>query len=186
MKNLKIASLVIALPLFIGQLSFAQDSSSDINIAIDGSREILEKQLDVPLSVPSAYQMGFERATGVPASIPSAVSNFIENVGGAAGLSEATIDAITGPVGAFLAASGESSTAGPDLDEVDPNYVPGANDENATQNFLQQLQAQQDAQSQFDELYMRSLHNQLSKAATAPSGPSISPNYNHVFGQSTK
>ncbi len=115
MKNLKIASLVIALPLFIGQLSFAQDSSSDINIAIDGSREILEKQLDVPLSVPSAYQMGFERATGVPASIPSAVSNFIENVGGAAGLSEATIDAITGPVGAFLAASGESSTAGPDL-----------------------------------------------------------------------
>jgi hypothetical protein len=51
---------------------------------------------------------------------------------------------------------------------------------------LQQRQAQQDAQSRFEGLYMQSLQNQLNKAVTAPTGPSISPNYDYLHGQSKK
>jgi hypothetical protein len=177
MKNLKIASFVVTLPLLLVQLTFAQDSS-DGNVAIDGSREVIESQTGLPLSAQSAVKMGFEQGTNVPASIPSAINNVVENVGETAGWSEATVESITGPVGAFLAASGESSTAGSDLDYPNPYYVPGG-DNGTANDYLQQLQAQQDTQSQFDRIYMQSSQNQLKNAATAPTGPSISPSYSY-------
>ena len=160
MKNLLItASLFVALCGV--STSWAQvESPSDLQIAVDEARSA-----------------AFEAQTGLPTGYSSwalqAGEAAVNEFGSQAAIN--TFESLSGPIGAGLSAFSPSYTAGPEMDEVTPlPFYAVPSDGAFVDSYLQQMQAQQDAQYQFDGLYSQLKQNQLKHLKPAPTGPSIS------------
>lgn len=92
--------------------SAGEDKTSDTRTAVEGVRETAEQQTGIPTTLDSAGRAVIEKVMGVPTSMPSAIEMILSKYGA---------EALGGPVGAFFAASGESSTGNRTLDEGTPN-----------------------------------------------------------------
>lgn len=142
MKNVKM--LVLLTIVMVAGTCFAQDD---------------EAPTDAQVAADEAMGSTFERATGLPTDTTSWVLKAAEDAG--------VSDAVTGPLGAFLSASSPSYTADRDIDEYAGAALTPAEQTEGNQ-FVQQLDAQREAQFQFERQFNQWNQQQLRTMQAPP------------------
>jgi len=123
-----------------------------------------EAPTDAQVVADEATGFAFERVTGLPTGFTSWTLKAAEDAGAA--------EAVTGPLGAFLSAMSPSYTAGQDIDE----YAGAAltpDEQTEANQLVQQLQAQQEAQYQFERQFNQWNQQQLRTMQAPPKVPMI-------------